>query len=54
MQAVDKARKDLEKALKAREPLAKKLAEDPGFLQVLQAEVEALQAQLAACSVANS
>jgi hypothetical protein len=29
MQAKDKARKDWEKVVKVREPLAKKLAEDP-------------------------
>lgn len=48
LQAVDKARKDLEKARKVREPLTKKLAEDPQALTALAAEVEQLQQQLAA------
>ncbi len=48
VQALDKARKDLEKARKVREPLTKKLAEDPKALDTMAAEVEALQQQLAA------
>lgn len=48
VQALDKGRKDLEKARKVREPLTKKLAEDPQALQTMAAEVEALQQQLAA------
>jgi cysteinyl-tRNA synthetase len=48
LQAVDKARKDLEKASKVREPLTKKLAEDPQALTALAAEVEQLQQHLAA------
>jgi cysteinyl-tRNA synthetase len=47
-QALDKARKDLEKARKVREPLNKKLAEDPQALHTLAAEVEGLRQQLAA------
>jgi len=47
-QARDKARKDFEKARKVREPLAKKLAEDPGFMDKLAHEVEELSAQVAA------
>jgi cysteinyl-tRNA synthetase len=47
-QAIDKARKDLEKARKVREPLTKKLAEDPQALTALAAEVKQLQQQLAA------
>ena len=35
-----------------REPLAKKLEEDPQALQKMQAEVEQLQQQLAAMDVA--
>eukprot|EP00879_Flechtneria_rotunda_P018102 GHRR01018980.1.p1 GENE.GHRR01018980.1~~GHRR01018980.1.p1 ORF type:complete len:272 (+),score=128.34 GHRR01018980.1:970-1785(+) len=46
--ARDKARKDLEKARKVREPLAKKLAEDPQALKTLRAEVQQLSQQLAA------
>jgi hypothetical protein len=38
----------MEKARKVREPLVKKLAEDPGFLTKLREEVEALTQQLAA------
>jgi len=48
LQALDKARKDLEKARKVREPLTKKLADDPHALQAMAAEVEQLQQQLAA------
>jgi cysteinyl-tRNA synthetase len=48
LQALDKARKDLEKARKVREPLNKKLAEDPQALHTLAAEVEGLRQQLAA------
>ena len=47
-QALDKARKDMEKARKVREPLRKALAEDPATLTSLAAEVEQLQQQLAA------
>jgi hypothetical protein len=47
-QARDKARKDLEKLRKAREPLTKRLAEDAGFLGQLREEVEVLTQQLAA------
>ncbi|KAI8470955.1 MAG: hypothetical protein J3K34DRAFT_419036 [Monoraphidium minutum] len=46
--AADKARKDMDKARKLREPLAKRLAEDAAFLPKLQAEVEDLARQLAA------
>jgi len=46
--ARDKARKDFEKAKKVREPLAKKLAEDPQFLETLGREVAELTAQVAA------
>jgi septal ring factor EnvC (AmiA/AmiB activator) len=48
LQAKDKARKDLEKARKVREPLTKKLAEDPNALAALEAEVAELTAQIAA------
>jgi septal ring factor EnvC (AmiA/AmiB activator) len=48
LQAKDKARKDLEKARKVREPLTKKLAEDPNALAALEAEVAHLTAQIAA------
>jgi cysteinyl-tRNA synthetase len=48
LQALDKAAKDLDKARKVREPLTKKLAEDPAALDTLAAEVTALQQQLAA------
>lgn len=46
-QALDKARKDLEKARKIREPLTKKLAEDSAALDKLAEEVRQLQEQLA-------
>lgn len=47
--ALDKARKDFEKAKKVRVPLDKKVAEaGPGFLDDLRKEVEALEAQLVA------
>ncbi|GAB4823051.1 hypothetical protein N2152v2_010097 [Parachlorella kessleri] len=46
--ALDKARKDMEKQRKVRAPLEKKLQENPGFLESLAAEVEALAAELAA------
>uniref|UniRef100_A0A383W906 cysteine--tRNA ligase n=1 Tax=Tetradesmus obliquus TaxID=3088 RepID=A0A383W906_TETOB len=46
--AKDKARKDLEKARKVREPLTKKLAEDPNALAAMEAEVAELTAQIAA------
>ncbi|MEW5310069.1 MAG: hypothetical protein WDW38_001900 [Sanguina aurantia] len=46
--AADKAAKEHEKALKVREPLARRLAEEPQALELLAAEVEALTAQLAA------
>jgi hypothetical protein len=46
-QAKDKAKKDLDKARKVLEPLAKKRADDPDFLAKLVAEVEALTQQLA-------
>ncbi|KXZ56656.1 hypothetical protein GPECTOR_1g591 [Gonium pectorale] len=49
--AKDKARKDYEKAAKVREPLSKKLAEDPAALDKMRAELEELRAQLAAMSV---
>jgi len=48
LQARDKARKDVDKVRKVREPLLKKLAEDPSFLEKMQAEVAVLTAQLAA------
>lgn len=41
-------RKDVEKARKVREPLTKKLTDDPAFLQSLVSEVEALKLQLEA------
>ncbi|KAG2499369.1 hypothetical protein HYH03_002944 [Edaphochlamys debaryana] len=50
--AKDKARKDYEKAAKVREPLAKKLAEDPGALDKMRAELEELRQQLAALPAA--
>ncbi|KAF8056247.1 CARS1 [Scenedesmus sp. PABB004] len=46
--AREKGRKDLEKVRKVREPLAKRLAEDPNALAALEAEVADLTAQLAA------
>lgn len=48
LQALDKARKDVEKARKVRDPLTKKLTEDPQALQTMAAEVQQLQQQLAA------
>ncbi|GLC35821.1 hypothetical protein PLESTB_000497800 [Pleodorina starrii] len=48
--AKDKARKDVEKAAKVREPLTKKLAEDPDALAKMRAEVEDLRKQLEALS----
>ncbi|KAG2442848.1 hypothetical protein HXX76_002927 [Chlamydomonas incerta] len=50
--AKDKARKDFEKAAKVREPLSKKLAEDPAALDKMKAEVEELRKQLAALGTA--
>lgn len=47
-QAADKARKDLEKARKVREPLTKKLADNPQALQEMASEVEQLRQELAA------
>ncbi|KAJ9527314.1 hypothetical protein QJQ45_025542 [Haematococcus lacustris] len=44
--AKDKARKEFEKAKKVREPLVKKLAEEPTFLENLRSEILTLQAQL--------
>ncbi|GFH31790.1 tRNA-synt_1e domain-containing protein, partial [Haematococcus lacustris] len=44
--AKDKARKEFEKAKKVREPLVKKLAEEPTFFENLQSEILTLQAQL--------
>ncbi|WIA42642.1 hypothetical protein OEZ86_008612 [Tetradesmus obliquus] len=52
--AKDKARKDLEKARKVREPLTKKLAEDPNALAALEAEVAELTAQIAAMQSGRS
>ncbi len=46
-QAKDKARKDLEKAQKMLEPLAKKRAEDPDFMAKLGEEIASLRKQLA-------
>eukprot|EP00192_Tetraselmis_astigmatica_P007572 CAMPEP_0117672910 /NCGR_PEP_ID=MMETSP0804-20121206/14178_1 /TAXON_ID=1074897 /ORGANISM="Tetraselmis astigmatica, Strain CCMP880" /LENGTH=765 /DNA_ID=CAMNT_0005481587 /DNA_START=120 /DNA_END=2418 /DNA_ORIENTATION=- len=46
--ALDKAKKEVEKAAKVRAPLQKKLEEDRSFLATLAAEVEALSAELAA------
>jgi Skp family chaperone for outer membrane proteins len=47
--ALDKARKEWEKAVKLREPLAKKRAEEgDDFLARMQAEVDELAAKLAA------
>lgn len=47
--ALDKARKEMEKARKVRAPLEKRLAEEgAGFFDALRAEAEALEAQLAA------
>ncbi|KAG1654827.1 hypothetical protein FOA52_009108 [Chlamydomonas sp. UWO 241] len=43
----DKAKKDVEKAKKALEPLAKKLSDDPDFMPKLVAEIATLQAQIA-------
>ena len=48
LQALDKGRKDLEKVRKVREPLVKRLAEEPGFMEALAAEVAQLKAQVAA------
>ncbi|EFJ42921.1 hypothetical protein VOLCADRAFT_119246, partial [Volvox carteri f. nagariensis] len=48
--AKDKARKDFEKAVKVREPLTKKLAEDPQALDSMRAELEDLRKQLEALS----
>lgn len=48
LQAKDKARKEVEKAMKIREPLAKKMAQDPDCLNTLEAEISALKAQLEA------
>ncbi len=48
MQGADKMRKDVDKARKVREPLAKKWAEAPNFLQTLSTEVEGLRQQLSA------
>jgi cysteinyl-tRNA synthetase len=47
-QALDKARKDLDKARRAREPLTKRLAEDPAVLASLAAEIQELTQQLGA------
>lgn len=47
-QAKDKVRKDYEKAAKVREPLSKKLAEDPQALNKMRSEVEDLRRQLEA------
>lgn len=44
--AKDKARKDVEKARKILEPLAKKLSEDPDFMAKLTADIEALTMQI--------
>lgn len=49
--AKDKARKEWEKAVKIREPLAAKLEADPDFLRTLRSEVEDLKTQLAAMTV---
>lgn len=46
--ALEKAKKDVEKAAKIRAPLGKKLDEDPKFLESLAAEVEAMTRELAA------
>jgi len=46
--ALDKGRKDLEKVRKVREPLVKRLAEEPGFMEALSAEIAQLKAQVAA------
>lgn len=51
VQAKDKARKDLEKVRKVREPLTKKLAEDPDALGKLAADVQQLQQELETMSV---
>lgn len=52
--AVDKARKDMDKVRKVREPLVKKLAEDPAFLEKMKGEVEELTRQLAALGASSS
>eukprot|EP00195_Chlamydomonas_chlamydogama_P001473 CAMPEP_0202920984 /NCGR_PEP_ID=MMETSP1392-20130828/77139_1 /ASSEMBLY_ACC=CAM_ASM_000868 /TAXON_ID=225041 /ORGANISM="Chlamydomonas chlamydogama, Strain SAG 11-48b" /LENGTH=790 /DNA_ID=CAMNT_0049614513 /DNA_START=176 /DNA_END=2548 /DNA_ORIENTATION=+ len=49
--AKDKAKKDLEKARKVLEPLTKKQAEDPAFMDKLAAEIEAINGQLAKLGV---
>lgn len=49
--AKDKAKKEVEKAKKAREPLVKKLAEDPQYLNTLSKEIEALRTQLEATNM---
>lgn len=46
--AKDKARKELEKLKKVREPLVKKTEEDPDFLMKIKEEIEQLSQQLAA------
>ena len=48
LQAKAKAKKDLEKARKVREPLTKKLAEEPAALDTLAAEMAELTKQLEA------
>ncbi|PNH12085.1 Cysteine--tRNA ligase, cytoplasmic [Tetrabaena socialis] len=48
LEVKDKARKDYEKAAKVREPLAKKLAEGPGAVEAMRAEVEEMRRQVAA------
>ena len=45
--AVERAKKDVEKAAKVRAPLQKKLEDDPFFLEKLKAEVDELASELA-------
>ena len=53
-QAKDKARKEVEKARKMREPLEKRLAEDPAALATLAAEVADITAQIQALGGSGS
>jgi hypothetical protein len=48
LQALDKGRKDLEKVRKVREPLVKRLAEEPGFMEALAGEIAQLKEQISA------
>lgn len=44
--ARDKAKKEVDKARKVREPLTKKLEQEPDFMAKLEAEIAALAQQL--------